>query len=259
MKSWRSYILGVVGIAIIVAVILFLRPEYGDLMHHGTADERVAFFTALLAVVTGILAAVSATQIFFLISADKTARLSADAAQKSADAAIKSADAAIAAQRPWLKANLSICGDVCESGTVGTAMFNFTVTNIGNSPATDIIGFIELDHFKHLSGAWMSTLKSIPDETPGYSLFPTERLSYPLTTWFPDSDWKKLKDLSEDSKRGGVAVRLITRYKFAGGEGETRKMYLLGDSGMMNISLKDLPIPAKELMLYPYTLMDSVT
>jgi len=49
-----------------------IRPE--------TPEERVADYTEVLAWFTGLLALVSATQIAFLIKADKTARTAAEAA-----------------------------------------------------------------------------------------------------------------------------------------------------------------------------------
>jgi ABC-type Fe3+ transport system permease subunit len=56
-------------------------------------DERIAFYTEVLAWFTGILAIVSAVQGFFLYRADRTARTSADAAKLAAQAAQKSAEA----------------------------------------------------------------------------------------------------------------------------------------------------------------------
>jgi hypothetical protein len=53
-----------------------------------TTDERIAHYTELLAWFTAVLALVSFGQGWFLYRADKTARTTADAAQKSAIAAI---------------------------------------------------------------------------------------------------------------------------------------------------------------------------
>jgi hypothetical protein len=52
-----------------------------------TPEERIAFYTEVLAWFTGVLAVVSAVQGVFLYSADKTARLTAEAANKAATAA----------------------------------------------------------------------------------------------------------------------------------------------------------------------------
>lgn len=53
-----------------------------------SADELVAHYTQWLAYSTGALVLVSAAQIGFLIRADKTGRLAAEAAKASADAAV---------------------------------------------------------------------------------------------------------------------------------------------------------------------------
>ena len=50
-----------------------------------TTHDAVAFYTFVLSLFTGALVLVSAVQIWFLIRADKTARISADAAKASAD------------------------------------------------------------------------------------------------------------------------------------------------------------------------------
>jgi hypothetical protein len=51
-----------------------------------SAESRIADYTWWLSAFTLLLAVVSSTQIFFLIRADQTARLSAEAAKKSAEA-----------------------------------------------------------------------------------------------------------------------------------------------------------------------------
>jgi hypothetical protein len=50
-----------------------------------SADDRIVNYTLWLMIFTGVLAVVSAVQIGFLIRADKTARISAEAAKKSVD------------------------------------------------------------------------------------------------------------------------------------------------------------------------------
>lgn len=53
-----------------------------------THEDAVAFYTFVLSCFTGLLVIVTATQIGFLIRADKTARIAAEAADRSARAAI---------------------------------------------------------------------------------------------------------------------------------------------------------------------------
>jgi hypothetical protein len=62
-----------------------------------TWDDPVAFYTFVLGIFTALLAIVSGTQIYFLTRADKTARITAEAAKKSAEIAEKSL---LAANRP---------------------------------------------------------------------------------------------------------------------------------------------------------------
>jgi hypothetical protein len=61
--------------------------------------DSIGLYTLVLAVFTGLLFATSAFQGYFLIRADRTARISADAAATSAKAARDAADAAIATER----------------------------------------------------------------------------------------------------------------------------------------------------------------
>jgi hypothetical protein len=53
-----------------------------------TAEKQIAYYTKWLAWFTGALVAVSGIQGYFLLRADKTARIAANAAQKSATAAV---------------------------------------------------------------------------------------------------------------------------------------------------------------------------
>jgi hypothetical protein len=63
------------------------------------ADERIANYTWWVAAFTCALSVVSAFQIFFLIRADKTARISAESAKQSAEAGITAANAAVKAEQ----------------------------------------------------------------------------------------------------------------------------------------------------------------
>jgi hypothetical protein len=65
-----------------------------------SADDRIARYTLWLAIFTGALVIVSGFQGYFLIRADRTARISADAAKKSADNTRKSVEAFIDTERP---------------------------------------------------------------------------------------------------------------------------------------------------------------
>lgn len=76
-------------------VITFRHADTYSIVRHPqnhiaveTPDERIADWTEALALITLLLATISVVQIAFLIRADKTARISAQAANKAADAAL---------------------------------------------------------------------------------------------------------------------------------------------------------------------------
>ncbi len=88
-----------------------------------TWEDPVAFYTFVLSVFTGLLAIVSAFQIFFLIRADKTARRSANAAIEAANAAKRNADALISAERAHLYAVIE--GSNLQDSIAPVTMYNF--------------------------------------------------------------------------------------------------------------------------------------
>jgi hypothetical protein len=92
------------------------------------ADERLANYTWWVAAFTCTLTLVSAFQIFFLTRADKTARTTAEAAQKSALASI-------AAQRPWISATAEIESALRITDNEVQIELFVTLLNHGNTPA----------------------------------------------------------------------------------------------------------------------------
>jgi hypothetical protein len=131
------------------ALLSPLTPPYSTENQQGTksankeaakvsADDRIADYTEWLAVLTGGLVVVSAIQIGFLIRADKTARISADAAKKSANAATLSAQAAIGVELP----KLFVTNIDFELATLNVTdldssfhKLSITITNYGRTPA----------------------------------------------------------------------------------------------------------------------------
>lgn len=98
-----------------------------------TLDDPTAFFTAALAFLTTILAGVGAVQIRYLVRADDTARMSANAARKAAEVAERTL---VASNRAWLKVKPRIGSQPILIGAerVDTSIeINFQ--NIGNAPA----------------------------------------------------------------------------------------------------------------------------
>jgi hypothetical protein len=118
------------------ALLSPLTPPYSTENQQGTksankeaakvsADDRIADYTEWLAVLTGGLVVVSAVQIGFLIRADKTARISANAANLSAQAAI-------GVELPRLL--VSKVDFPYMSGS-GRYKISITITNYGRTPA----------------------------------------------------------------------------------------------------------------------------
>jgi hypothetical protein len=67
-----------------------------------STNDPVAFFTFILAIFTGALVVISSIQIRFLIKADRTASISANAARDAAEAARDSANAVTAQMRAYV-------------------------------------------------------------------------------------------------------------------------------------------------------------
>lgn len=109
------------------------------------AAETVAYYTKVLAWFTGVLAAVSAFQGFLLLRADKTARISADAAKSAAVAAEKGNDLTreiyIADQRPWLLWHIPSTAAVNMEGRHLTIRISGEIQNIGKTPALNVTYF----------------------------------------------------------------------------------------------------------------------
>lgn len=121
-----------------------------------TWDDPVAFYTFVLSIFTLLLAIISALQMRFLIRADRTARIAADAAKRSADAARDAADAAKKSaeiipvtERPFVFV-LSTGSDFRPSFFVGAKpTIELVFHNYGRTPANLhhlFIGFRALDH-----------------------------------------------------------------------------------------------------------------
>ena len=105
------------------------------------SSERVAYYTKVLAIFTGVLSTFGLLQIFFLIRADQTTRLAAQAAEK----ATRTAQAEfIASHRPQLRVGNIVVerpetkGDLFIPGRHVTG--TFSITNIGGSRADILSG-----------------------------------------------------------------------------------------------------------------------
>lgn len=243
----------IVGAAVVItAGILFLRPEYGDVMHHGGPEERTAYFTGCLAIVTLILAIVSASQIIFLVSADKTAKISADAAHKAAEAAV-------AAQRPWLKVILKGKKGFKEENGVITAAFDLDIHNFGNSPATQIQSYLSLEYAERDFEKILEEKKSFHETGRGYSLFPGDNINQTIHGFVSDTDFEKMLELGKERKKSDMLVVLYTKYKFIGGRGETQNIYRIGGANELGVIIDKPPNISVNLFLHAQKYYDSVS
>lgn len=102
-----------------------------------TTADPVAAFTGVLAIFTFVLAVVSVVQIYFLTKADKTARISADAAKVAADASMLQAKLATSLEAPKLfleKISLNDPGKPFDE-RLATPFFEVIIRNHGRGPA----------------------------------------------------------------------------------------------------------------------------
>jgi hypothetical protein len=156
-------------------------------------EERIADYTLWLERFTGLLALVSTVQIFFLIRADRTARISADAAKAAADAAL------LALDRPWL--HIESLRNILTNPTPQTErpIAGFKITNHGKAPASIL------------------SIKAILFYSPGRQLernFPIKPLPITMRD-FPKANilgtfrYKNTKDPVDSTKPSGITRRSV--------------------------------------------------
>lgn len=118
--------------------------------------DPVAFFTAVLASLTFVLAGVSTAQIYYLKQADKTSRVAAEATAASAKAVIS-------LERPRLIMAKTFISQDSES----TAYVDYAVENIGKSPAIMRSSSVEI-----------RCVPELPSEPDYQRVIPTRRVFY---------------------------------------------------------------------------------
>jgi hypothetical protein len=211
----------------------------------------LAWFTLALVVV-------SAVQLRFLTRADKTARISADAAKIGAEAAKRSADAAIAAQRPWMKVTVTPDSGWRYSSIGLTVTVKIVAENIGNSPATNVWAHVGLIAARKgekpvpfnerlaTERNWLDTLA--PRAGYGPTVFPDGKHCVGVCVTLQKAD---LDAALQEDEEGETIVPLhivgALFYQFQGGIGETpfsfRVFQMREPNGRsMSIVAKDGPI-----------------
>lgn len=97
-----------------------------------TPDDRIADWTEILGIFTGLLVVVSGLQIYFLIRADRTARDASIAARRSADVAERALEDA---SRPYIFVDGVGKLSVLERETDELVYVEYFVGNYGRTPA----------------------------------------------------------------------------------------------------------------------------
>lgn len=123
-----------IAVGILAVVLTFTVMSLWSRFHGGTQGDSSPNYDLWLAIFTGVTAAVGLIQIGFLLSADDTARRSADAATLAAQVA---RDTLVATQRPWLSVEVALTGAglVYDGNGDGHIDVAFSVKNTGPSPA----------------------------------------------------------------------------------------------------------------------------
>ena len=113
------------------------EPEISwQMLAHRTITDPVAFFTAVLALLTGTLAVVSIAQGYLLYRAEGISRDSANAAKQAAEIGRQTL---IASQRAWIRIDsVYLSGSLSFDKTGVNGTVSFKITNVGTSPATNV-------------------------------------------------------------------------------------------------------------------------
>ena len=116
------------------------KQEPSETIWQRTTTDPIALYTLVLAIFTGLLFIVSAIQGGFLLRADKTARITAEAARKSADIAA-------AAQRALVFGKGFDVASNRFSARIKEYVFWVKWENVGPTPATDVRSWINYQAF----------------------------------------------------------------------------------------------------------------
>jgi hypothetical protein len=101
-------------------------------------NDPISAYTFVLAIFTGLLVVVSGIQIRFLIKADNTARISADAATVAANATKEATALAREEFRTTFRARIAFLSAEINRDDVGNLRISFSLENTGQLPATKL-------------------------------------------------------------------------------------------------------------------------
>lgn len=114
--------------------------------------DPAAFFTAVLAVLTLVLAVVGVFQVVFLVRADTTARIAANAAKLSAEIAERTL---VSTQRPFVAVS-ETRGDIGGNDFGHFIIIRISITNKGTTTATNCSGWINYGFFSDSPDAYIN-------------------------------------------------------------------------------------------------------
>lgn len=142
--------------------------------------------------------------------ATQATEASAKAASRSADIA---SQALVASNRPWVKADVRMCGPIDYNVNGANFHMEFTVENVGRSPATNINIRLKVVSFFPGDKPWNPTkdfedyigeLKRAPPMRFGFTVFPSQRRLQRVSTTMAN------EQVAIDSKRtGAIYPRII--------------------------------------------------
>jgi hypothetical protein len=152
--------------------------------------DSVGLYTLVLAIFTGLLAVVAGVQGFFMLRADKTARIAANAARDSADVANKTL---IETQRPWVSIIEMGLGPLIYDDQGARITITAQMKNVGSVPAINI----NLNAAVYLIGKRLDVIEAqqtVCEEVKrwkaaaGPALFPSDTISASINIPISKSD-----------------------------------------------------------------------
>jgi hypothetical protein len=182
---------------------------------------------------------------------------------KAANAAKTAADAAVNAQRPWLKIlSIEVSDGLCDDGNGFRIGLKVVVKNIGNSPATNVKTWAPMACGGN-GVPFVSARGKLPSIGPneGRSLFPGENLEEEVFGRIVPSEVKLAAENSQKSNSIHIGVVVCCRYRFAGGIGETNRLYnvVFNGSFLDYIDIHKLPIAKENISLQVLAVEDSAS
>ncbi len=174
-------------------------------------NDAVAYFTGWLALFTLLLVVVSASQISFLISADRTATKSANAAENAANVA---KETLVASRRPWIVADVTVGKpvEVYSGGIRFTLRFN--MQNKGADPAFYVFPYFKIISNNRGSHSLIQKQNEFCEEIKGrangpnnggFTIFPGQPREMSLTINVSLEDFEA--DVAADVERRAIRVR----------------------------------------------------